>query len=271
MQWDTAHTGALTVRVSGAGSGGAAAPVAGASVHAELAAPLAKVGTLRVGGAGGLALTATGTARADAVSDAHGVAALGLLPAGTYNVVVAPPAGAASAAITLANVVLSEGALTAPVTLAAPVTFAGVLMPPASMVGATVGAKVTAIDRGVLAAATPPSATVAADGTYTLTLAAGRTYELLVEPDPRLGLARTVVGVVTPHAGDAPRSDTLPPSLTWNGSVFAGDRAIAGALVQVFCAVPAASCFDPALPLASGTTGADGTLTLVLPGPPPAP
>jgi hypothetical protein len=126
---------------------------------------------------------------------------------------------------------------------------------------------VTAIDHGALAASTLPTATVGADGSYALTLAAGRTYELLVEPVPGRGLARDVVAVVKPGATAAPAAVTVPPALTWSAVVTGAGRPVAGALVQVYCAAPAATCFEPNLVLAQGVTAADGTATLLVPGP----
>jgi hypothetical protein len=130
----------------------------------------------------------------------------------------------------------------------------------------TTGTKVTAIDRGLLAAATFPTATVAANGSYALALAPGRSYELLVEPAAGQPLGRSVVAIVPP--GGAARTDTAPAALTWPGVVTGAGRPVAGALVQVFCAAPSTWCLDSTLTVAQGTTRADGTLTLVLPKPP---
>jgi len=261
MSWAKVPAAALTIKVSGPGAG---APVAGASVRADLATPLSNVGTLTVHGAPDVQLAATGTAHADGVTDAQGVAHLGLLPTGTYHVIVAPPQDPASA-ITLADVALAAAGTTAAVTLAAPVTFSGTLKP----MGATAGATVTAIDRGLLAAATLPTATAAADGTYALKLAAGRTYELLVEPNAATTLARAVVDVVTPTSAGGSRTQVVPSALLWKGSIKGGALVVAGALVQVYCAEPASSCLDATLAVAQGTTAANGTVTLALPNPSP--
>jgi hypothetical protein len=266
MDWAKVPAGALTIKASAPGAG--TPVVAGSRVHADLATPLANVGTLTVTGPTANKLTATGTAHADAVTDDQGVASLGLLPAGLYHVIVAPPDGAAGVGITLADVALPAVGATTPVPLAAPVTFSGTLTPASG----AAGAKVTAIDRGLLAAATLPTATVAADGTYQIALAAGRTYELLVEPDPAKGLARSIVGSVTPGASGGAGSFAVPPAVLWSGNITGAGRSIAGAFVQVFCVTPpAASCPDPSFALAQGTTAADGTIRLALPGQPVAP
>jgi hypothetical protein len=261
MDWAKVPASALTIAVSGHDG----APLPGARVRATLATPIANAGTLHVNGLTTADLQATGTAHADGVTDAQGAAHLGLLPNGVYHVVVAPPDGAVSAAITLApDVTVPMAGSPVPVIIAAPVTFSGTLAPSAG----AAGAKVTAIDNGPLAAATLPSTTVALDGSYSLALAAGRTYELLVEPNPALGSARTVLPLVTPPASGLKRIDVLPKGIAWSGTVTGAGRAVGGALVQVYCAAPASSCVDPGLALAQGTTGADGSIALLLPGTP---
>jgi hypothetical protein len=255
MDWAKVPAAALTIAVTGPGG----APVAGARVRVDLATPLANAGTLSVSGVT-TPLQATGSAHADGVTDAQGAAHLGLLPTGSYHVIVAPPDGASSVAITLQDVYLPAAGATAPIALAAPVTLAGTI----AGVGTVAGAKITAIDHGLLASATLATATTGADGSYKLPLAVGRTYELVVEPDPKSGLARTVLNLETPTAMGNVRFDTITPAVAWKGSVTGAGRAVAGALVQVFCA-PRASCIDPDLALAQGTTAADGSITLSLP------
>ncbi|HVU51083.1 MAG TPA: hypothetical protein VHL80_10380 [Polyangia bacterium] len=265
MDWANVPASPLTIAVTGPGG----APVAGARVRVDLATPIANAGILRVlGGATAGQFPATGTAHADGVTDAQGAAHLGLLPEGPYHVIVAPPDGTASTAITLADVTV-PAAGAAPVALAAPLTFMGKLAPPTGMPGGSVaGAKVTAIDGGLLASGTPPTTTAGADGSYALALAAGRTYELLVEPDPKLGLARWVVGSFTAKAGSAPTS-VVPAALAWRGTVTGAGRTVSGAFVQVFCKAPTptSSCVDPSLALAQGTSAADGSISLALPLP----
>jgi hypothetical protein len=264
MSWAKVPAAPLTITVTAPGG---ASAVAGARVRADLADTLSNVGTLSVRGVPSADLPATGTAHADGVTDAQGVARLGLLPAGTYHLIVAPPDGAPSVAIASSDVVLPTVGASPHVVLAAPVAFSGTLLPK----GPTAGAKLTAIDRGPLAAATLPRATAAADGSYTLLLATGRSYELLVEPAPGAALGRGVLAVVSPDGTTHVRGDVVPPALIWAGSVTGAGRALAGALVEVFCAPPAASCVDSTLAVAQGVTGADGTLTLALPNPLPSP
>jgi len=263
MDWAKVPASALTIAVTGTG----AAPVAGARVRVDLATPIANAGTLRVNGATAAQLQATGTAYADGVTDAQGAAHLGLLPNGLYHVIVAPPDGASSVAITLADVTVPTTGAAASIALSKPMTLSGTLTAPSGVsAGALAGAKVTAIDRAPLAAPTMATATAGADGKYMLPLAAGRTYELLVEPDPTLGLARWVVGRYTPQVAVNTRADVLPPAIAWKGSVTGSGRVVAGALVQVYCSAPATWCADPGLVLTQGTTATDGSITLALPG-----
>jgi hypothetical protein len=260
MDWAKTPASSLTVKVTGPGQG--APGVTGARVRADLAGPLPNVGTLHVHGATAADLPATGAAHAEAVTDAQGVAALGLLPSGTYHLIVTPPDGATGVAITLADVSAVGGGGTIPIALAAPVMVSGTLAPSAG----AAGAKVTAVDQGPLAAVTVPTTTAGPDGKYALALAAGRTYELLVEPNPALGLARSVVAIVKPASGAPPRMDGVPPALVWKGTITSGGHVVAGALVQAYCGAPAASCLDPTLAVAQAVTAADGTATLALPG-----
>jgi hypothetical protein len=265
MDWGKVSASTLDVTVTAPAEG--TPPVAGARVRAELAAVLPNVGTLHVHGPTAADLTATGTAQAEATTDAQGVAHLGLLPRGMYHVVVAPPDGAPGAAITVKDVSLgaTSGALAVP--LAVPLTFTGALTPEK----AAAGAKITAIDRGLLAAVTVPTATAGPDGRYTLALAAGRSYELLVEPNPALGLARGVVDVVEPATGDGPHVEPVPPALIWKGAITSAGHAVGGALVQAYCGPTMSLCLDQTMAVAQAVTAPDGSLTLALPGPPAGP
>jgi hypothetical protein len=258
MTWAALSSGNLSVTVR-AGTGGA--PVQGARVRADLASDLGSVGTLSVNATGGLSdaqLPASGSAEADGVTDAQGVAHLGLLPTGSYLVTVAPPDGSSSA-VTTADVVLPATGLAAEVPLASSVQVTGTLAP----VGATTGATVTAIDQGVLAAPTSPSATVGSDGTYALTLAPGRSYELSIAPAAGQNLGAGVFSTVTVGPNGGSHDFSVPAGVTWKGTVTGAGRPVAGALVQVFCAPPA--CIDGTVAVAQGMTRADGSLSLVLP------
>ena len=260
MQWTAIAAAPLEVTVHDAGD----AVVAGAQVRAESSAEVASVGTLRVrsGASNAIDLPVTGSARADGVTDANGVASLGLLPVGTYHLTVAPPASM-SAAITASEVALPAAGSASDVTLAATVVQSGTLTPAAK----TAGARVTALDDGALAPAASPSALADANGQFTLALSPGRTYELLVEPVPGSGLASDVLAVFSPGLSPSARMDAVPVALTWHGSVAGAGRPVAGAVVQVFCVGPSDTCLDPSVVVAQGTTGPDGTLSLIVPNP----
>jgi hypothetical protein len=258
MTWAAVSSGDLSVAVR-AGVGGAL--VEGARVRADIAGDFVSVGTLKLDAPGVLAsaqVSASGTAEADGVTDAQGVAHLGRLPAGNYHVTVAPPDGSANA-VTMSDVVVTATGLTAQIPLASPVSVTGKVMP----VGPTTGATVTAIDQGVLASSALSMATVGADGSYSLTLSPGRTYELLVAPvaAQKLGAGALSTFTVSPNGGA--QDITVPAGVTWSGAVTGAGRPVAGALVQVFCAAPA--CIDGSIAVAQGMTRADGTLSLVLP------
>jgi hypothetical protein len=158
-------------------------------------------------------------------------------------------------------VVLDAGGLATRIALGSPVTLAGRLTPAAL----AAHAKVTALDRGTLAAAVVPSATVDEDGRYSLPLASGRTYELIVEAPAGQAFWRRAYATVSPDdAASASRMDSMLAPRPWSGSVTCAGNAVGGALVQVFCA--GASCLDPTLVLAQGTSRSDGTVVLMLPG-----
>jgi hypothetical protein len=258
MQWAALPTGTLDVSVRGP-NGGA---VAGARVRAETSDEMPAVGTLHVGLAGmpDVSLGATGSARADGVTDASGVAHLGLLPAGAYRVTVAPPEGA-SLAVTSADVVLPAKALSTKVDLGPLVTLAGTLKGD----DAPAGWRISAVDLGTLAPATMPEIAVGSDGRYALQVSPGRPYELVVETvtDKR---ARSFV-LSTGATGPSTTLDGLVPgALTWRGTVVGGDGVVAGTLVEVFCvSASSPSCLDPSRPVAQGVSQVDGSLTLSLP------
>ncbi len=258
MTWAAGSSGDLSVTVR-AGVGGAL--VEGARVRADLAGDFVSVGTLTVDAPGILAdaqLSASGTAEADGVTDAQGVAHLGELPAGSYHITVAPPDGSANA-VTMSDVVVPAAGLTAEIPLALPVAVTGTLTP----VGPTTGATVTAIDQGVLASSALATATVGADGSYALMLSPGRSYELLVAPPPGQSLGAGVLSTVTVGPNGGSNDFAVPAGVAWSGVVTGAGRPVAGALVQVFCS--ASACIDGSIAVAQGMTGDDGSLSLVLP------
>jgi hypothetical protein len=257
MKWARKPSARLALTVRGLDG---MTPVAGARVRVDSSAEIPSVGTLSLS-ASGFAdeLNASGSVRADAVTDAKGLADLGALPEGSYRVVVVPPEGAGAAATMSTTVTLPAAGLSRDITLTPLVTVTGMLTPAL----ATEGTRVTAIDTGVLSPAVSASAIADVSGRYTLRLSPSRTYELLVEPPPGRGLARSVVALVTPGVNPQPLVHTVPSALLWPGTITSARRRVAGAVVQVFCS----SCLDTSLAVAHGVTGADGTVNLVLPAP----
>jgi hypothetical protein len=260
MDWAPIPSGTLTVNVSGPV---AASPrIPGARVRAVLAATLSNVGTVSVHGATATQLTATGTVGVDTVSDMNGIARFGPLPTGKYHVTISPPPESGGA-ITVTDVDVPAAGAEINVPVAALVEMTGRLVGAAAFTGV-----VTAIDRGPLPSPTVPTMTLGSlsGGKFAMQVSMGRTYEIVADPDPALGLPRFIVDVLTVNEGPG-RDYTVPATLVWSGTVTGGGHGVGGALVQVFCAAPSATCLDPTLPLATGTTAADGTLTLALPAP----
>jgi hypothetical protein len=240
------------------------AVVEGARVRADLWSELPSVAqvSVKVGGVVGamdVAFTAKGAARADGVTDAKGEAHLGPLPVAKYRVTVAPPEGGA-AAITSTDVDLNGGP-SVPLALGARVKVTGTLLPAAD----AVGVRVTALDTGVLAPTAPATAIADANGRYELVLSPGRTYELIAEPPGGKRWQRVALARAAMASSGATWSHSLPGALSWSGSVTGAGRAVAGAVVQVFCVAPPASCVDSTIPLAEGVSRADGTIALTLP------
>jgi hypothetical protein len=96
-------------------------------------------------------------------------------------------------------------------------------------------------------------------------LSPGRTYELIAEPPGGKRWQRVALARAAMASSGATWSHSLPGALSWSGSVTGAGRAVAGAVVQVFCVAPPASCVDSTIPLAEGVSRADGTIALTLP------
>jgi hypothetical protein len=206
---------------------------------------------------------APGSLRADGVTDAQGKARFGQVPAGRYTVTVGPPDGAAfaSAGIYEGTLDVAAAGLTKDVTLPALVTLTGHVAP----TGASAGMRITALDDGLFAPATAPSALVAGDGEYNLKLSPGRNYRLLLEPASGQELARGVVATLTPGPTPAPLELTAAAAVVLKGLFTAGGPPAGNVVVQAFCAAPAAPCVDPSVPVAQGTTNASGAINLIVP------
>ena len=264
MQWDELPVGTLTVQVRGPDG---VVPVGNAQVWLSSAGAPYRAGTLTVGDA--LALDTVGSVTSSATTGDDGSATFPPYPVGDYALIILPPSSAAPAALTTMPVTLQGGATLQTVTLASKVPLSGTLRP----LPGGAGALIQAVDAG-----TPPTGFVVAaqagsDGTFSLLVDPDRTYELIVKPlaGASSTLARAVLTVSTNGQGRELGSITLPPGLSFQGTVRNDDTTmsnafpIENAFVQVYCVTSSASCVDPTVSLAEATTLGDGTFTVVLP------
>jgi len=243
--------------------------LAGAQVRATARAPSAPapVGTLlATGGAGAVVpLRAVGATDVQVTTDAAGVAAFPALPVGDLMLTIVPPAnpngaGAVSdIAITSVPISVAAAGLTQTATLVNRVSLSGVLSDAA-------GALVTAIDTSITAPGRVVTATVDADGGYTLRVDPGRTYQLIVDPASNASVVRAMLGSVTAGTADtAIGTRVLPIGHPLTGSVTASaGGAISGALIQVFCPAWSSQCLDPSFALADTISDRTGRFQLRL-------
>jgi hypothetical protein len=256
MQWAMVPAGTLKVTAHAPDG----SPLSGARVRAESSEEIPSVGTLHVElrDPPVIDVGAAGSARADAVTDANGVADLGRLPAGPYRVTVAPPSGGALA-VTSADVSVVQAGVAAVVDVKALVPLSGTL----EGVDTVGGWTITAIDHGPLAPSASPQVTT--HGDYKLMVSPGRPYELVVDTLAG-GHTRTFVLTTGAMAPATETSGTVPGPLTWNGTITSGAHPIAGALVEVFCVGSSSpKCLDPSVSVAQGVSRADGKVTLLVP------
>ena len=263
MTWAATPTASLAIDVRGPDG---TTPIAGARVRVTSQGAAAPVGTLVALPAGGTSvrLPASGSTDVEVASGANGTATFPPLPLGGYDVTIIPPAAASPAAITGTSLTLARGGLAPRVTLATKVVLTGMFLPPSD----SAGALVTAVDRSVTAAGAVTSATLAADGSYTLLVDPGRGYELLVEPAAGVLRGRTMLTIMSAGGTTLVSARPLPIGHPVHGRVTAAGNAIAGALIQVFCRSASSQC-DPTFSLADAISRADGTFDLLLPEPPP--
>jgi len=276
MTWDPITTAPLTVQVR---SSDGATPVAGAQVHATSrviagAAPV-EVGTLvvGVGTPAPVSLRAVGTTDVAVTTDAAGVATFSALPVGDLTLLVVPPVGAdgnvpATTALTSVPITLARGGGPAQtVTLARKVELSGVLLP----ASATAGAIITGVDASITAPGRVVTATVGADGSYSLLVDPGRRYQLIVDPIAGATVARAALGTVASGTGDTVLPErTLPAGHLVTGTVSsAAAGPLPGVRLQVFCPAWSQQCPNPDLALDTAVTDADGRFQLRLPEPPP--
>jgi hypothetical protein len=243
------------------------AMAAGARVWLERVAPLAAAGTLihRPPSGPPVMRTLTGQVRSTGLVSAAGTVDLPAMPPGQYRLLVAPAdADTASALSTIMLDVPAGGLSGRMVQLSSRVKLLGTLR------GGEPG--VTRI-HATSQMADPPrpvaSAVVGAGGAYELEVDPDRSYVVWADPGvgrpfARVQLARLSAG----SAGVQVPERALPRALAFTGTVTGGGASVPGAVIQVFCdGAASAACLDGTLPLAEGTSGADGRFTLGLPDP----
>lgn len=265
IEWARVSRSALSLTVSST----TGVPVEGARVRVESADEIQGVAKVNVylGDAPQQELTASGSVRLDAVTNAVGVAAFPAVPTGTYRVIAAPPTGSTAGVLTTTTLTKTAAAQSVPISFVAAVTLTGTLAPatPATVVA---GARVYARDTGTGLVADDSVATTDGTGKFSLRVAPFRTYSVVAE-QVRGAFARTVLGPPVPVGGDAVQTlatTRIRPAKPYALQV-AGAGTLAGIVVQAFCVASSTSCLDPDLPLAETLTAPDGSFTLLLPDP----
>lgn len=268
MQYHPAATGALTVTVRDPNGAG---PVAGARVRVSSSAAMPGAGTLTSRSPGAdVELAASGSISTEVVSDANGNARVGSLPTGSYHVVVVPSSSNAGA-ITALDVTVPAAGLTKTLSLARKVSLTGTLAAPSGSVGpsSVAGASITALDKTGDVAGSVVSTTADATGAFALQVDPNRNYQLLIQPVARQALGRMVVPLAVGATDLKAKLITLPPGLTFTGTVSGGSSTVGGAFLQVFCVPSATWCPDATVSVAESTTNPDGTFSFILPNPAP--
>jgi hypothetical protein len=276
MTWDAVTMAPATIDVRGPDG---TTRLAGAEVRATSRASgstpaTAPVGTLtaQVGAGPVRSLRAVGSTDIQVVADANGVATFPALPVGDLTLTVVPPAsvdsgsGASDVAVTSLPVTVASAGLTQMVTMARKVVLSGLVLPVAD----TAGALITGIDTSITAPGRVATATVGADGSYSLTVDPARAYQLIVDPAPGASVARATLGMVTSGAADTTVSTrTLPTGHAVTGTVTrTAMQSVAGARVQVFCPSWSAQCLNASFALADVVTDQNGNFQLTLAEPP---
>jgi hypothetical protein len=268
VAWNNLITAPLSVEVRTPG-GGATMP--GATVRVKSSGPAVQVGilTAQVNGGAPVDYPALGTTDIKIATGADGVAVFPPLPVGPLELTIVPAlptsATATPAAITTLPVSLSVGLPRQTITLATKARLTGMLLP----VTESPGTRVTAIDGSITAAGTVVSAIVGADGSFTLSVDPGRTYQLLAEPPQTSTRARAMLGPVMSAPGTVQVAvQTLPAVRLLRGVVNSLETSVVpNVLVQAFCPAASAKCYDPTFALADAVSRSDGSFELRLPDP----
>lgn len=203
---------------------------------------------------GGVTMPASGRISRVVTTDANGALPPMPLVAGSYDVIVEPPAGASDGLSAFKQIVAGAGSWT--LILQPPIQLTGLVTTPGGM--PVVGARVTAMETVGLGAA--PSTTTGNDGRYTLSVDPGAPLQLLVEP----GASDKLSGSVTTLPAGSTQADiALGSGLLVTGLVRSPTSAPLRAVrVEALCG----SC-GSTTPIASAVSDATGTYRLYLPDP----
>ena len=209
-------------------------PVEGARVRLDAdPASLGAIGSFRLP-PDDREVPAAGALRVEATTKATGAASFGRLPFGRYRALVAPPAGMADAATTVATIEVRAGMAPPAINLVRPVKLTGRLLSTGPLL--TAGLKLLAIETDGPSPGEALAATAGDLGQFSFSVAPGRTYRLQIEPAqerklPRLFLGPHTAGMVDSVYGDV----TLSEGVLFIGVVTNGSAPVADAVVQIFC------------------------------------
>jgi hypothetical protein len=266
VKWAPASPVAVSLLVRAADGVNAAA---GARASLERTTSMAGAGSLVFTPPGGAPAThmMSGSVRLNGQAGTDGSVSFPRVPPGSYHLVVTPADTDRASALTAALLqVPASGVSGQPLRLSAKVKLRGTLLP----TPASTGARVYATPREPDPPRPVASATVAVDGSYELDVDPQRSYVVWTDPAAGSTLARSQLAIVDAGAGDVLVPDrTVPRALSFKGTLVgeAAGSKIAGAVIQIFCDVAAASCLDPTITLGEGVSDRNGGFTLSLPDP----
>jgi hypothetical protein len=218
---------------------------------------------------------ANGSLRLDATTNQLGVVTFGAIPKAGYRLVLVPPDDWTDAAITTADLDLTDVSNDEPriFQLSRKTKLTGNISPK----GSSAGGRLLAIDTGADILENTLSSSIDSEGNYTLMADPGRTYRLSVEPAPSKNLPTRIplYGVTATNQSMRQVDRSLPTGLKVSGSVKFGGKSVPGAVVQVYCQQSGMDgCMDPKnptpdlpLPVVETATQADGSYIYFLPDP----
>ena len=213
----------------------------------------------------GTPLVATGTRRLIVPPEPDGSWPAITLPAAVYDVIIEPPPASGEPASLLEVDLTGDTPSSTTLSMVPHATLRGTVT---SAAGSGLGqVRVTARPKGLLAQSTGarPSTTTAADGSFTLAVAAGSEYDLILESASRaLGRQRLAVDGLMPGQSMDLGILPLPDTYQITGRVsLPGGASLAGVSLQLLCS----GCQGPAStePLAVAVSDATGQFVLFLP------